>query len=634
MTDDLDTRIRALVRTAVADAPAAPPTPRPMAPVAPLARPGRSWGWAAVAMAAAAAVVAGVVWLGNDDTPDRVVPATDAPTTALPAPSTTVPSVVGWREDLVVIIASDAGIERVWTEQGAIAQAQISQPLLGEVAFELPDGTIVSGEDLMDVGLDGTALYAGEWSGFTAVYQYPLGGERPDTPLMIPFDGEPTRLTYSPEQLVGEGELFAGGRTPIRVTQDGQFDISTFLSEGITPPLASNGDDPRLFSVSPTGRTIGWIAGDEFVVAAAGRPYRLSIPDGSKVVEVDLSDTYVAFTRADGPGTIVDLRNGDAFTAPSPGRITLSLAPVATGEPGEPSTTLPTPTTTEPLPGSGWRVVTAGPDGVTVRDAVGETVWTTEPMATAMMLPDGTLVVQRAAGYPGEVDHTMGDTLPLRIAAPGDEPVDFFGDAAEPVDAWYTVHDAATVNGRDLLLFERQYTGGGFDTEPGDLLVLDLATGEATMVDDQFGGWEQGSTRLRLATTGLIVGEYFDSATGSLYAIDIDGGPTPSPNAFGLEPYYGDCSECPRRYTVSSNGDSIAWLDGTELVLHSATGSEEIRFELGETAVGVADMALGDGYVVLTYGFAWQDDPAAPVVVQFAAEQSTSLSGRTATAVE
>lgn len=105
----------------------------------------------------------------------------------------------------------------MWAEDGT-AQAELAQALQGDVAFELPDGTVVSDEGLMDVGPDGQALYSGTWTGFTAVYQYPARGIGQADPLMIPFDGEPTRLTAATDLVVGEGSPFAGGRTPIHLS--------------------------------------------------------------------------------------------------------------------------------------------------------------------------------------------------------------------------------------------------------------------------------------------------------------------------------------------------------------------------------------------------------------------------------
>ena len=502
--DHLDDRLRALMKDAVANTPPAPALPDPTtAVVRSLAPRQRHRGLVAVAVGlSAAAAVAGVlVWTNHDD--DRRI----SPATSLPEPSvapTTPPTT--WPGDLRVVIASDRGIELVAAEQGGPAVTRVDQPLLGGVAFELADGSIVSAPGLMDVGLDGQALYSGTWAGFRAIFQYPLGGTQPTDPLLIPFDGEPTRLTYGEGQLVGEGSLFAGGRTPIRTTMDNQFDLSTFLASGVVAPLGD--DDARLFSVSPSGRTIVWLHGNELTVLD-GHPARtLTVTDGASVTELDVSDAYVALTRGDGMGTIIDLRTSDTYTAPAAGRLTLSMTatgtePVTTSTVAGPDTSTVPPSTYQPIWGNAWRVLTTGADGVHQFAADGtDIVWTTEPMAGAVMAPDGSVIVQRKAGYPGSDAHEMADTLPLRIATPGAEPQDLFGLLASPDDptpAWYTVHDAASVSGTPLVLLERQYVANGIDTEPGTLLTLDLETGAMTTVVDQFGGWEAGSTRLHLS---------------------------------------------------------------------------------------------------------------------------------------
>lgn len=298
----------------------------------------------------------------------------------------------------------------------------------------------------------------------------------------------------------------------------------------------------------------------------------------------------------------------------------------------EATTTAPAPGTTVPPSPDGYSVLTAGPDGVQWITATGTVVWTDEPMAAAVKAPDGSLIVQRKSGYPGSVPHEMADTLPLRITGPGVAPQSLFGEAADPVAGWYTVHDAATVNGRPLLLVERQGNqASGTESPAGVLFTFDLVTGAVVTVVDQFAGWEQGSSRLHLAETGLVVGEFFDSATGSFVAVNVLGDVgVPTAADFGLEPYYNDCADCPRRFTVSRDGSTLAWLDGTMLRVATPGGDQE-WFDLGDAAVGVADLDLGQGYVVLTYGFAWQDDPPPPVVVIINTGEHVALPGRTST---
>ena len=633
--DNLDARLKALMKDALANTPAAPALPpvgtAVVRPLVPRRRPA-GLVWAAIGVAAAAAVAGVLAWTNRTDT-HRIVAATS---TSEQTP-TTVPAPV-WPQDLRVVIASDRGIELATAEGTGMAVTRLDQPLQGDVAFELPDGTVVSAPDLMDVGLDGQALYTGTWAGFHAIFQYPLGGTRPADPLMIPFNGEPVRLTYGTGQLVGEGTLFDGGRTPIRTTQDNQFDLSTFLSMGVVAPLGDA--DARLFSVSPTGRTIVWLQGNTLTVLD-GHPARtLTVTDGASVTELDVSDAYVALTRGDGMGTIIDLQTGQDYEAPAAGRLTLSMRPADGSEPTPDSTpTVPgtetsnvPPSTINPIWGNGWNVLTIGDDGVRERPALGEeVVWTTEPMASAVMAPDGSLIVQRSVGVGDGQNWVWADTRPLVVTTPGATPVPLPGFVLGSGE-WVRVHDAGTVNGHPLLLLERQYESNGIDTPSGSLLTFDLETGVLTTVVDRFGGWESGSSRLHLSQTGLIIGETYSEVVESFFAVALDGGWAPTATDLGVEPSYSDCSDCPRRFTISHDGTTLAWLDGTRLhVVPVAGGDMHLTYELGSAATGVADMAIGDGYVLLTYDALGQPTVPTPQVVLYAAGQQQPLPGHDAT---
>lgn len=396
MNDELDTRIRAMLSATVQDTPPAPDLPRPSAAGVRPRRPRRSLVWAGATLAAAAAAITAVVLVRDSDRRVRPADSTTTSTGSLPATRT-------WPADLTVVVVSDGGIDLVSPSETGFVATHVDGGLQGDVAFQLPGGTIVSDEGLLDVGADGTALYSGERAGIRAVYEYPLGGARPDEPLMFPVEGEPTRLTYSADQIVGEGELFAGGRTPLRLTQDGQYDISTFLGAGVRPPLDDADEAPRLFSVSASGRTVAWVEGNGLVVSDGTEPRTVPIPDGARVVELDLADDYAAITRADAPGTILDLRTGASFPVPMAGRVTISMA-----DPGD--TTVPTTapsggtTTTSPafeVPPleDGFPTLVAGASGVHFVTAAMDLVWTTEPMAAAVQAPDGSVIVQRSTGW-------------------------------------------------------------------------------------------------------------------------------------------------------------------------------------------------------------------------------------------
>lgn len=350
---------------------------------------------------------------------------------------------------------------------------------------------------------------------------------------------------------------------------------------------------------------------------------------GAATAAAAIVATVVLVTDDDEPGRIAPATT-DAVPTPTTVSPPLTTAPPDTTTP--PETTAPT-TTLDPAWGRGWAVLAVGEDGMRVQsDLAEDVVWATEPMARAVTAPDGSLIVQRHAGVGESTGWTMGDTLPLRIAAPGEEPTDLFGPGADPVPGWYKIHDAATVNGSPLLLLERQHDMvGGLGTEPGELLTLDLATGQMVVVVDDFGGWEEGSSRLHLAETGLVVGEYYSLVTSSFFAVNVlDEVSAPNAADFGLESSYDECIDCPRRFTVSRDGSTVAWLDGTELVVQTGPEADRARFDLGQLAADVADLHIGDGYVLLDYAVSWVENPPSPVVLLYTIGEQVTIAGRSA----
>ena len=143
------------------------------------------------------------------------------------------------------------------------------------------------------------------------------------------------------------------------------------------------------------------------------------------------------------------------------------------------------------------------PEGVVEHGADGERVLTTEPMAIALDTGDGRVIIQRVAGY---VDRTMepAATVPLVVGDDGDL-TELFGTADWDGDV--TLHDVELVDGRRLLLFGLTVEPNDPNTSSETLYVVDLDTKKRTTVDRNIGGWEFGTGRLHLATTGLIVGE-------------------------------------------------------------------------------------------------------------------------------
>lgn len=609
---ELDARIRALVADAVAETPPAPPMPSldsPMAPVVQLRRTGRSWGTVAAATGVAAAAVLGavLVWSPDDD-PQRVTAATSTVVTITSTTGDTAFQQL-WPVDLAVIIASDRGIERVVAEDGQAAVTRLDDPLLGDVAFQIESGSIISQDGLIDVGLRGDRLIRtrGDDAGQIAT----------DGTAVIAIDASGVeqvvgssflRITHGLDIYVGETSSDDGANwTPYLATTDGTQQPEFWAELGVAGPHSSAGDPPRLFSVSPSGSTIGWVHSDLFVLDD-GRSF--PIPDGSKVWEVDLTDNFVALTRAEGPGSIIDLRTGATYDAPAAGRLTISLAPVGTTTT---STTTTSPTTTtpvvtpEPVEVSST-VVTSGPDGVwRVVDGV-STQLVTEPMSMALQLPDGSVIMQRSSGWSS--DGNQADTT-LLIWQFGELNELFPGEA---LTGWVRLYDVAMVNGEMTVLYAVEQ-----EAQPQSVLVesvlltRSLATFETTVIDAEFGGWEQGYSRMHLAENGLIVGEYYQEVVRQFVSYSEVSQPGISAADLGLESSYTDCSDCPRLYTVSRDGSRLAWLDGTMLRLATPGLTAEEQFDLGDVALQATDLELGNGFVVLSFG--WGDPGAQPPVV-------------------
>ncbi len=222
------------------------------------------------------------------------------------------------------------------------------------------------------------------------------------------------------------------------------------------------------------------------------------------------------------------------------------------------------PPTTAPPATPPQRVLTAGPDGViAVTDGVAQTL-TTESMVIALDAGDGRVIVQRQAGQPQGRPWTEADTVPLELAPDGNL-LTLFGGA--DWDGATVLHDIEVVGGRRLLLYSSQSELVPQESNE-DLYVADLDTGERTLVANGIGGWEFGTSRLHLATTGLIVGQHNFSPSWAPLFLAVPFSPAdgnlPSPSDVGLEDNYPDCAECPSAFTVSPDGLRLLWRSGLE----------------------------------------------------------------------
>ena len=609
---ELDARIRALMADAVAETPPAPPMPSldsPLAPVVQLRRTGRSWGMVAAAAGVAAALVAAVVWMSNDN--DRTItPAT----TEAPTPDG------GWPADVAVIIADGSGnVQRVtasWGEDGGLGYFG---PTPVGLAFELADGTVLTDADstdgqLLDVAGSGEVLRQ------TAEAQDNLRAFGPDgTSRVI-------------------GDLFSELEW---CTFDGDLSLRCKASDS---SMVGGPDFSGLEPYHPAAFT--W-SGDA-LVAVVGGQVRRYFADGqqSPPIElggvagwtyVDASDDVAVISREDGPGVLVDFRTGLVHPLPVAGRATISFnrnpttVPVTTVSTTNSSTTVSPGTSSPAVTPAAAEVpsivVTAGPDGVwRVVDGLA-TQLTAEPMSMALQLPDGSVIMQRSSGW--TFDGDQADTTPL-VWRNGELSELFTGEA---LDGWVRLYDVAMVNGEMTLLYAVEQ-----EAQPQSVLVesvllaRSLATWETTVVDPEFGGWEQGYSRMHLAENGLIVGEFYQEVVRQFVSYSLPGGEPLTADQFDLESSYTECNDCPRLYTVRRDGNIVAWLDGTVLRLATPDLTAEEQFDLGDVALEATDLELGNGFVVLSFG--WGDPGAAgPVIVDLNSGAVTPLSGTVAAIV-
>lgn len=631
--DDLDARIRGLVADAVAGTPDAPELPTSMPAAAPSPR--RGWVWAGIGIAAAAALVGALVWTGRD-APDAIVPATSdsGSTTSVPA--------LAWPAGVSVLVASERGIEQVTSENGSAVVTRLFSDAAVSRAIMLENGSVVyqrTGGDieLLDAaGLvpAGQSLVTDDGSGATSLEDAdaPNGSLRlvyrtPSTDPASSFElgawFQPNEPLYtSPPGSWGVGYRrfsIVDDSSVIAATMDDTGQRSTFgfgfgngeqTAPGFEAPYLVVGDGAGSYAVLRADGKVELSGVRSGVIADLGDP--------TLVADIDLRGEWLVAQFTDGSATLVHIADGTEYDVPvANGVVMLSRYALPTTLPTP--TTVPStteqPTTVPPVAGAAPGMVTTGLDGVWEYTPDGDRVqWTTEQMAFAVKAPDGSMLMQRQSGGYSGGGWTSADTLPLRQASPGAPIEDLFEElfpAADVVPGWYTVHDAAMVDGRPLVILDRQSDVVNIESQPGVLLVLNLEAG-ALMEIDRVGGWETGLSRLHLAETGLIVGERYDEAVRSFYSVRVDGSAGLSATDFGLETEYVDCSDCPRLYTVSRDGATVAWLDGTTLVRRGVDPLAVFPVvDLGQWALDASDLSIGADLAAFDRDFS---NPAPPVV--------------------
>ncbi len=229
-----------------------------------------------------------------------------------------------------------------------------------------------------------------------------------------------------------------------------------------------------------------WIGGGAAALVAAAAVI-------AALLFVGRSDETVT-TPATTPTTVPDPTVPDATV---PDGTTVPTVPAVV-----PPTTVAPPTTAPGPVVGGASIATAGPDGVVLRDAALTPIRTLDvPMAIALPMADGRVIVQRVSDPFEEGDHT-----PLVWALDGSL-TELVPDVswAGPV----TLHDVANVDGVPTLLYSVSTDIEDPEAAREQLYARTLDgpnAGTTTLVGD-IGGWESGTGRLHLSSNGLIVGE-------------------------------------------------------------------------------------------------------------------------------
>ncbi|MEY2426008.1 MAG: hypothetical protein QOI61_1580 [Actinomycetota bacterium] len=288
-------------------------------------------------------------------------------------------------------------------------------------------------------------------------------------------------------------------------------------------------------------------------------------------------------------------------------------------------------------------IVTAGPNGVVERVGNETKTITTEPMAIALALDDGTFVAQRRSGesHREGIAWPKADTSVIRIDESGHISPLFEANAG-----FVILHDFAVVDGRRLLLYsvdDNNFSGLG---EGGgeQLYALDLDSRDRPVDLGSIGGWEAETDRLSLGANGLIIGTSFGAccSNGNLLALAVPGSPAaakplPRTEDFGLgdDARFEDGCVCPSAYAVDADGTKLYWLgptsDGTAWTVVSASFADPRRHT--EVAPGSRfheslrprNIDPGARGVVVSFGTRFSDTSQPPVLVN--GDSSTTLDG-------
>ena len=244
------------------------------------------------------------------------------------------------------------------------------------------------------------------------------------------------------------------------------------------------------------------------------------------------------------------------------------------------------------------------------------------PAEIALGTPGGAVIFQPARPSP---EDEPGDPLVWR---PDGAVERLLGEL--PAGQSYRLYDVAAVDGVPTVLY-------GVRTRPADLdptgfeeVLIALTMAPDGWRTDELGRvatWEGGYGRLSLSSAGLVVGEQSELVSHSFFSVAVPGSPAAATGSIeaaslGLDPTYGDC-DCPRGFAVTGDGRTIAWIVGTEVVVHDVDGGTQESWtvpalsDLFVRSLDVRSPSDGTFEVVLNVE-QFGGDPAEAVVVTLA----------------
>lgn len=509
-------------------------------------------------------------------------------------------------------------------------------------AVLLHDVEIVDGRELLLFSLQ--VGWQNPDSALETLYVVDLGsGERTEVGIVGEWEAGTSRLHLATTGLIA-GRAQAGARSSALF-------LAVPGSPAASQPVPTPGDlglpeyetecrCPIGFTVAPDATTFAWFEKYEpeqfeLVVRTIDGNEQRSRVDGSVSASVaDDIDFGTASMAINHTATGDPVMPPVIFTSGGAGSTVFLDGLIATMPPGT-APTAPAP----PV------IAVSALEGVALYDEAGQQFETIdETMSIALPLADGRVVGQRETGVSGG-QWSAPDTVPF-MWNPAGTTYPLYPDPGD-TRTFTELHDVATVGGRTWMLYSTNDDNQNPELYAEHLYAYELGGIGSVLELGQIAGWEGGTSRLHLATNGLIVGEAYGEAVHSLLVMALPESPAEAfadqlrPGLLGLERSYFDCTDCPRRFTTSTDGSLLAWLDGDEIVRvplgPDGTPGEPTRKAAPVGAAGFpADLDLvGDGttYVVSYWSplFDPANPPDAPILVD-ADGQATELPGLSATA--